>query len=292
MDGLYIYGVVDVTKPLQIEVEGLAGNIRIVTEYGIGAIVGTVPETGVPLDQANIAHRFRHQEVLRAAMPQTTVLPVKFCTIAPDEDTVRRILTDKKALLVSYLKEFTDHLQIEIAVHWDFDQVVGELATTTEIARLHADALSDSEHFEKALSAALDRRRTFLSEEICGVLGTVATDMATRIPDGEHEAAKVSLLLNKCDMGSLEGLLNRLNAEMGEEIDFIATPQPLSSFATVEVSFSPTKSRSLDSLIEASSNANMVMINLVRQKMQARHAHLIARDDRMPVCATFREEVA
>lgn len=245
MSSLYIYGIVNADKPLTFEVEGLAGGLTLVAEGHIGAIVGAVPDCNFRVlsrDQV-VQLLLRHQAVLEAAMTQTTVLPVKFGAIAPDKAAVHRMLIQGKDILGERLAEFTDHLQMEIVVLWRLDQVFTEIATERDITELRerAESSGDAEHslrLGKAVKAALDRRRASLSEEICDFLGTVATDMAINPLMDERMAANVALLLNKTDLESLEGMLNRLGAELDGEVNFRSVgPLPPSSFATIEVRF-------------------------------------------------------
>ncbi len=286
MSSLYIYGVVSTAKSLSFSGQGLAGGLRVVGEGGAGAIVGHAPDcdlAAVPREQA-VNFLLRHQEVLDEAMAQTTVLPVKFGAIAPEEDAVRHVLSQGKDTLDACLAEFTDHLQMEVAVLWRLDQVFAEIATEHDIARLRekAQASEGAEggvRLEQAVKAALERRRIALADEVCDVLGTVATGIATTPPPNDQMAANVALLLNKTDMGSLEGMLNRLHAEMAGEVKFRATgPLPPASFATVEITFPP--SGTVDWLADASAAADLVMINVIRQQMQP------------PSCGACREETA
>jgi len=274
MSSLYIYGVVSGDRPLTFGVPGLAGGLRIISEGSVAAIAGKAPDCdlrGLPREQA-VNFLLQHQQVLEEAMAQTTVLPVKFGALAPGEDAVRRMLVQGKELLSAQIEEFTDHLQMEIAVLWRLDQVFAEIATERDIADLREKALASegeegSVRLEQAVKAALERRRGALSDEVCDVLGTVATGMATGPRPDDQVAANVALLLNKTDMGSLEGMLNRLHAEMAGEVKFRATgPLPPASFATVEITFPP--SGNIDWLVDASAAADMVMINIVRQQMQ------------------------
>lgn len=264
MDSLYMYGVVAADKPLSFEVKGLAGGLRVITDADVGVIVGDAPN--FPLHglarEETVRLLAAHHQVLDAAMEQTTILPVKFGAIAPNEEAVRRMLSDRGELFREQLREFVDHLQVEVVARWHFDQVMAELK----------EYVDDGEKSvtDEVLAAALERRRALLREEICGVLGTVATDMATSAPQDREVAADLTLLLNKEDMGSLEGMLNRLDAEMAGEINFCATgPQPLSSFATLEVTFPQSAAaEDTDWLVEASTAASLVMINIIRERMQ------------------------
>ncbi|MEJ2123875.1 MAG: GvpL/GvpF family gas vesicle protein [Alphaproteobacteria bacterium] len=245
MSSQYIYGVANVTQPLTLDAAGLAGGLQLVAEGDIGAIVGTVPDCdlrALPQSQA-VQLLLRHQEVLEAVMTQTTVLPVKFGAIAPDEAAVRRMLIQGRDVLSERLAEFTDHLQMEIVVLWRLDQVFSEIATERDILQLRERAGASGDEANalrlgQAVKTALERRRTALNDEICDVLGTVATDMAANPLMDDRMAANFALLLNKTDVGSLEGMLNRLNTELDGEVKLSRVgPLPPSNFATVEVSF-------------------------------------------------------
>jgi hypothetical protein len=245
MSSLYIYGVVNAIPALAFETAGLAGGLRLITEGDIGAVVGAVPDCNfrtLPRERA-VQLLLRHQEVLEAVMPQATVLPVKFGAVAPDEAAVRRMLIQGRDVLCERLAEFTDHLQVEIIVLWRLDQVFTKIATEHDIAALRqrVGTCNDKAHavqLGQAVKIALERRRNSLNDEICDVLGTVATDMAANPLMDDSMAANVALLLNKTDVGSLEGMLNRLDIELGGEVKFRRVgPLPPSSFATVEVSF-------------------------------------------------------
>lgn len=237
----------------------------MIDDAGVGVIVGNAP--GFSLHglarEETVRLLAAHRQVLDSAMMQTTMLPVKFGAIAPGEEAVRRMLSERGELFREQLHEFADHLQVEVVARWHFDQVMAEL-------KEYVAGGDKNSATEEILAAALERRRALLREEICGVLGTVATDMAASAPQDREVAADLTLLLNKEDMGSLEGMLNRLDAEMAGEIDFRATgPQPLSSFATVEVTF-PQRAAAEDAgwLVDASTAASLVMINIIREHMQ------------------------
>jgi hypothetical protein len=245
MSSQYIYGVVNANQSLTFDVAGLAGGLHLITEGDIGAIIGAAPDCDFRTlpQKTTVELLLRHQEALEAIMAQATVLPVKFGVVAPDEAAVRRMLIQGHDVLREQLTEFADHLQVEIIVLWRLDQVFTKIATERDIAKLRqrVGAFNDDAHtlqLGQAVKTALERRRNELNDEICGVLGTVATDMAVNPLMDDHMAANVALLLNKSDVGSLEGMLNRLNIEMGDEVKFRRVgPLPPSSFATVEVSF-------------------------------------------------------
>ncbi len=245
MSGLYLYGIVGAQRLPVFETEGLAGGLRVIFEGDVGAIAGAAPVDnfqGLAREQA-VRLLVNHQQVLEEAMAQTTVLPVKFGTVAPDERAVCRMLTQGGDLLGTRLAEFNDRLQIEVVAQWRLDQVFAEIATEAEVAELRQTALSGggteaSLRLGQAVKTALDRRRTALSAELYAELGTVATDMTAHQPLNDHVALDVAVLLDRMDVGSLDGLLNRLDSKMAGQLNFRSIgPLPPMNFATVEVTF-------------------------------------------------------
>jgi hypothetical protein len=244
MSSLYLYGIVGAQRLPVFKTEGLAGGLRVIFEGDVGAIAGAAPPACIQNLTREEAARLlvNHQQVLEEAMAQTTVLPVKFGTVAPDERAVCRMLTQGGDLLGTRLAEFNDRLQIEVVAQWRLDQVFAEIATEAEVAELRQMALSGgteaSIRLGQAVKTALDRRRTALSAELYAELGTVATDMAAHSPLNDHVALDVAVLLDRMDVGSLDGLLNRLDSKMAGQLNFRSIgPLPPLNFATVEVSF-------------------------------------------------------
>lgn len=245
MSSLCIHGFVSAEAPLTFEPNDTDGGLRLCAEGGIAAIVGAAPECGfhqLPREQA-VSLLLRHQQALEAAMVRTTVLPVKFGTLAPDEKAVRRMLIQGSGLLGAQLAEFTGRLQMEIVVLWPLDKVFAEIAADTGIADLRSRAQASSDAAMKAqlgeaVKAALDHRRVTLSGEICSELRRAALDMATNPVMDDRMVANVALLIDKGDLSHLENVLERLDAANDGQLTFRCIgPLPPTNFATVEIDF-------------------------------------------------------
>lgn len=249
MSAHYLYGVVKTGQPLSLTVDGVAGNVRLLTEAGLGAIVGAAPDC--PLRDMNREQTLRllvkHQETLEAAMAQTTVLPVKFGAAAPDEAAVRRMLARGAELLRSRLDEFAGRQQHEIVVSWELQSVFAEIAMEDDIAQAKQaiqaagnDGAGKTAQLEfgRKVKAALDRRRTATSEQIREGLKAVALDIAANAIMDDRMVANFAVLMDKNDGDALERALDRLDAEFEGRLKFRCVgPLPPASFATVEVAF-------------------------------------------------------
>jgi hypothetical protein len=245
MNGYYLYGVIGAGPIPAFETEGLAGGVHVIFDGDVGAIAGAAPENGFQCLQQEQAVRLllKHQRVLEEATAQTTILPVKFGTVAPDKGAVRRMLTQGAGLLSSRLAELAGCVQMEIVAQWQLDQVFAEIAREAEIAELRRAAETSGTadagvRLGQAVKNALERRRAALSNKICTALGTIATAIATNPLMDDRMAVNAALLLNRLNAGLLEGVLKRLDTEMAGTLTFRSIgPLPPASFATVEVSF-------------------------------------------------------
>lgn len=244
---LYLYGVVGTTPPLPLAVEGVAGGVRVFVEGDLGVIVGAEPAgglKGLAREQA-VRLLLRHQQTLEAALSHTTVLPIRFGTVAPGEEAVRSMLTEGGALFRERLEAFLGRQQMEIVVSWDLGRVFAEIAMEADVAKARRAIEEGAEGGESArvelgrtVKAALERRRAALAEKLGEELRTIAVDMTENAIMDDRMVANFALLIDREDAASLEGVLNRLDADFGGSLNFRCIgPLPPANFATVEVAF-------------------------------------------------------
>lgn len=250
MSKLYLYGIVSAQSPLTLHSEGLAGGLCVIATKETGVIAGTTPVPDFQGVSRELAVRWlmRHQQVLEEALAQTTVLPVKFGTVAPNAEAIFSMLEQTGGMLASRLAEFGNRLQVEVVAQWRLDQVYAAIGAESEIAGLRgaAETMGGAQadmRLRKAVRSALGRRRASVAAELCAELETVAADITANPPHDDRIAVKMAVLLDRMDIASLDGVLNRLSVELAGEYEFQrARPSAPSSFATVEVTF-PSRER-------------------------------------------------
>lgn len=248
MSALLLYGVARVKKTLVLPHDAVAHGVRLITQGGIAAIAGEAPFTsaGGLSRGAAVSHLLIQQRTLEAVMAQGPVLPVRFGSVAPGEAAVRFMLARGEKRLVAKLDEFSDCVQAEVAVSWDLDAIFSDIGReahvhlagqsaagqTSEDVRLRVGAL---------VKASLDRRRRDIAAQILDELMTVATDVIENAPSGDEQVASFTLLLDKADLASLEGVLNRMDGDFAGRLEFRCIgPAPLSTFAVVDIDFRPS----------------------------------------------------
>lgn len=223
---LYLYGVMRLDKPPALPVEAGDGGVWLLVEGDLGAMVAAAP-AGAPdgLAWEERARSLRkRREALAAAQSRTTVLPVRCGTVAPGAEAVRRLLARDGESLRERLDAFEDRRQMEIAVSWTLDSWM--------LDHLLADIAMEAD--------GAKARRAIPDGAICDALMTVAMAVTANAVTNDRRGAGFVALLDREDVASLVGVVNRLAADFSGDLDFRCLgPLPPAHFATVDVAFPP-----------------------------------------------------
>jgi hypothetical protein len=221
--------------------------VHLLAGKSIGAVIGASP----PIDfralsrEDAVRYLLSHQRVVEAVMRLTPALPVKFGTTLPDEAAVARLLERGAPVMAARLAEFARHVQVELIVTWNMEEVLRETAAEEDVACLKSKAETQPSaattamriELGKLVKASIERRRASCRERILGALRPIATDLAENALMDDRMVANLALLLPESAGEALDQRLNELDREFGERLNFRCVgPLPPYSFATVEVS--------------------------------------------------------
>ena len=249
MTGIYVYAIIPAAASRPFEVAGLSPaepQVGTIRGNGLAAVVGAAP----PLDFHDLpredAVRFllAHQRVVEAVMHAGPTLPVKFGTILPDEAAVASLLIRGEAVLAPRLAELSQHVQIELIVSWNLEEVLHEIAAEDAVIRLKADVAAEPAEaannariaLGKFVKESIDRRREAYRNRITAAVWPIAADMVENALMDDRMVANVALLLPEQASEAFDRQLAELDEEFGGRLNFRSVgPLPPSSFATVEV---------------------------------------------------------
>jgi len=194
--------------------------------------------------QEAMRYLIAHQRVVEEVMRDFPVLPVKFGTVLPSEDSLHRLLLESGALFQATLKEFARLVQMELVVLWNQQQVFQEISQEEPIARLKAQ-LADRPPQETAqdrialgqmVVASLVRRRHAIQERLLASLREMALDLLVNPLMDDSMVTNLALLLDGADREALDRKLQLLDEEFESRLHFRCVgPLPPYSFATVEL---------------------------------------------------------
>jgi hypothetical protein len=198
---------------------------------------------GLRRDQA-ARYLVAHQGVVEAVMQVFTILPAKFGTVLPDEDSVHRLLAQGETPFRTALEKFSNQVQMEVVILWDLKEVFQEIGQEAHIAQLRAqvegrppeETLIERVAIGQMVQASLERRRSSLRDYLIYWLGKVSLDLVVNPPMDDSMVANVALLIDEAGQEALGRQLELLDEEFEGQLTFRCVgPLPPYSFATVEV---------------------------------------------------------
>ncbi len=249
MGATYLYGIV-CSGPQEASLTGVTGvrggRVYTLPLDGLAAVIG-------PGDLSDY-HGMRreelvrilldHERVIEEVMRLCPVLPARFSTVLPHEDSVAELLARGGPDFRRALDELAGKAQTELLVQWNLEEVFAEIGQSEEIAglRLVAQAASPEEavaarvEVGRTVQALLARRRAAIAECLLPRLVDLARDSVVNVTQNDGIVLNVALLLDEEGRRRLDALLPELDAEFSGRLDFRAVgPLPPCSFATLEV---------------------------------------------------------
>jgi ElaB/YqjD/DUF883 family membrane-anchored ribosome-binding protein len=151
MSLLYCYGVVGENLP--IKQRGFENStIYAIPFKGIFAVVSNVSkqefsqeaiDTHVQDMQWLTQNAPLHESIVTNIMSQTTILPMKFCTVFTNEEQVHNMLQDKYADITYFLHRTKGTVEMSLKVYANISKLQDNLKkTSTEIQKLEEEAAS------------------------------------------------------------------------------------------------------------------------------------------------------
>jgi hypothetical protein len=241
---VYVYGVVAGGEAVSITTDGIerASPTRLVRHAGLAALVADVPPDPVPTTRHNLS---AHAEVLAEAARQTTVVPMRFGVVFPDEGRiVADFLQRSGDELVSLLDRFQGMVEATLRGYFEDDEArLREVVEQEpEIARLREQVRNvpeDASYYARIrlgelVASALEARRAADERRILDRLEPLAhaVERDTELP--ERVVVKAAFLIERTKLQAFDREVDALARELAGRIRFsYAGPLALHSFVDV-----------------------------------------------------------
>ncbi|HEV7896613.1 MAG TPA: GvpL/GvpF family gas vesicle protein [Planosporangium sp.] len=233
-----VYGLVRSGHPDPRDLTG-AGEpptaVRLVRSGLVAAAVSDVADTEMRETDA-----VAYLDVLTALLGGGPVLPVRFGTVAPDEDAVREEILDPDVdFLARRLDELDGLVEVKLEVSADEDAEIRHVLTDSPSLRQLVDEARGTSNVLNArigvgeeISRALDGRRGEISSRIVEILGHLAVSYVVRLPD-DVTLASHAFLVRAERLADFDEVVEQLRVDLGEHYD-IEYVGPLPAFDFVE----------------------------------------------------------
>ncbi|MBI3763964.1 MAG: GvpL/GvpF family gas vesicle protein [Chloroflexi bacterium] len=245
----YLYGIISTNDDLVFEIPGVDdsdGEVFNISRRGLAAVVSDAARADYNrmTRQEAVTRLVAHQRVIETVMRDLPILPVKFGTVLPDETRVYRLLAQGERLFRAALQRFAGHVQMEVVVLWNRQEVFQSIALEEPIAQRKAqlagrplqENMAEWVAFGQMVQASLERRRTALHNEVLPPLREIGQDAALNPLMDDGMVANVALLVDRAGRAALDRRLEELDKRFEGRYHFRCVgPLPPYSFVTVEV---------------------------------------------------------
>jgi hypothetical protein len=239
----YVYGFAKADHPLPLS--GLIGvgkagpPVRLVRQNGLVAVVSDAP---VEL-RAKRRDLEAHHGVVDSLYGHGPVLPLRFGTMAPDDDAVRRELAASASRYAELLRRLDGHVEVNVKARHDEREVLADMLAGNPALAERNEALratggggyQEQVAFGEQVAAVMEQRRRHDAERVVAGLRPHAADVRLAPPvDGCFVNA--SFLVVRAKVAEFETTASRLRDEQPTYAEVrVSGPLPPYSFVDADV---------------------------------------------------------
>lgn len=244
MTGVYIYGIAQASKGIDVEASGVGGPDAAVRRVVHGDLAALVSDVEVaPLAAARDLRA--HWRVLEAAASKATVLPVRFGTILKSEDAVvSELLAPRHDRLVAQLAGLSGKVQLSVKGLYDEEQLLRDVVRSSpSIARLNERVRGRPEaatYYERIqlgelVAGEIEQARARDAALVIGRLEPLAVAARSEAPSTGDGAVNVAFLVERDRVDEFSAAVAELTGEVEGRMRLrYIGPLPPYSFAEEE----------------------------------------------------------
>jgi len=228
-EGKYIYCIIESDTPQSFGAIGVGergDEVYTVCSNGLATVVSSSPIKKYPLSRDNL---LCHQRAVEEAMKTHTVLPVRFVTIAEDEEQVKKILEKEHDRLVSLFRTFEGKKELGLKAMFKEDVIYKELLAKHEHIRTAKERIAslspEEQHYQlievgRQVEAALQEEKEICEEVITSTLSPLSVDMKRIDPYGNMMILNAAFLVEKRKEQEFDQKVEELSEKYSDNIKF------------------------------------------------------------------------
>lgn len=228
-EGKYIYCIIASNEAQSFGPLGIGGRgdeLRTILYDDISAVVSDSPVISYSVSRENM---LTYERAMEEVMKKYTVLPVRFNTIAEDEDKVKKILEREHDRFVDLLKNMEGKRELGLKAIFKEELIYKELLEKYEDIRRLKEALSSEPQAKtyylrmevgRKVEAALQKEKDTYKEEILNTLIPLSRDTKVNTPYGELMIISAAFLVEKRREAEFDQNVQALADRYGDKIKF------------------------------------------------------------------------
>ena len=245
-EGRYIYGIIGTSQRREFGPIGIGerGNVVYTLPYqNLAAIVSRSPLVKYPVTRDN---SMAHIKVLERAMEEYTVLPVRFCTIAEEEEIIiEKVLKTRYQEFIDLLRGMEGKLELGVRARWtDLNAIFAEVVEENQEIKAIKEALLGERNEQRKYAGkikigqlvqkALEEKKKREAEELLETLRPLSLDCKENRIYGDMNLVNAAFLISRKMEKEFDHKMRELEKAYGERkrLKYIG---PIAPYNFVEV---------------------------------------------------------
>ena len=190
----------------------------------IAAVVSDAPIKKYSVARENL---IPHECAIEEVMKSYTVLPVRFATIAENEDKVRKILEKEHKRFTDLLKNMEDKKEIGLKAVFKEDIIYKDILANYDEIRIQKEKISKKPVREfvlmeigRQVEAALEEEKRKCREDILNSFANLVLEVKINNTYGERMILNAAFLVEKTKEAAFDLKVNELAEKYGDRIKF------------------------------------------------------------------------
>ncbi len=229
MEGIYIYCIIKSSQSQSFGPLGIGGRgdeLYTICLDNTAAIVSNSPIIKYSVSRENMV---AHEKAIEQVMKEHTVLPVRFCTIAEDEEKVKKILEREHDRFIDLLKNIEGKKELGLKAVFKEDIIYKDILEKYEDIRLLkekvAALLPEKTYYQRMeigrmVEAALQKEKKIHKEDILNALSSLSVEVKINNTYGERMIINAAFLVEKHKEAEFDRRVNELGVRYSDKIKF------------------------------------------------------------------------
>jgi len=226
-EGKYIYCIITTTVAKTFGSIGIGcrgDELYTICFKDIAAVVSNSPIIRYPVSRENM---LAHEKAIEEVMKEHTVLPVRFATIAEDEEKVKKILEKEYSKFKDLLNRMKDKKELGLKAIFKEDVIYKDILEKYKEIRILKEKVaslpSDKTYFKRAeigemVEAALQREKEIYKKDILNALSALAAEVKSNNSYYELMIINTAFLVEKYKETEFDQKVNELEAKYSSKL--------------------------------------------------------------------------
>ena len=226
-EGKYIYCIIAAAVAKTFGLIGIGGRgdeLHTICFKDITAVVSNSPIIRYPVSRENM---LAHEKAIEEVMKEHTVLPVRFATIAEDEEKVKKILEKEYSKFKDLLNRMKDKKELGLKAIFKEDVIYKDILEKYKEIRILKEKIvslpSEKTYFKKAeigemVEAALQKEKDIYKKDILNALSALAIEVKSNSSYYELMIINSAFLVEKYKETEFDQKVNELEAKYSSKL--------------------------------------------------------------------------